>query len=62
MSHPSNCVVVFRRGEGVVLAVMFADTEDVEPDLIGDRALLEDLAERVCLRQLFPLVINRDIS
>ena len=41
---------------------MFADTEEVEPDLIGERALRDDLAERVCLSQLFPLVINRDIS
>ena len=33
---------------------MLANAEEVEPDLIGERALLDDVTERLGLRQLLP--------
>ena len=41
---------------------MFADTEEIEANLIGERPLLDHVAEGIGLRQLFPVLINSDIS
>ena len=35
--------------------MVFADAEEIEADLIGERALLDDVAERLGLSQLFPV-------
>ena len=48
--------------DGEVFSVMLANAEEVESDLIGERALVDDLTERCGLRQLLPMVIDRDIS
>ncbi len=52
----------FGCGDGEVIPMMFANAEEIEPDLIGERALLDDVTERCGLRQLLPMVIDSDIS
>ena len=41
---------------------MLADAEEIEADLVGERALFDHMAEGIGLRQLFPILINGDIS
>ena len=52
----------FGRGDGEVFPVVFSDAEEIEPDLIGERALLDDVTQRFGLRQLFSIVIDGDIA
>ena len=42
--------------------MMLSHAEEIEPDLIGQRALFDDVPERLGLRQLCALVIDRDVS
>ena len=42
--------------------MVLSDAEEIESDLIGERALVDDLTKGVCLSQLFPFLINGDIS
>ena len=39
-----------RRRDGEVRAVVLADPEDVEPDLVGERRLLDQVAQPLCGR------------
>ena len=50
------------RGHGVVLAVVFADAEDVDADLVGKHCLVDDVADDLAVGEQVAVGIGLDVA
>ena len=42
--------------------MMFADTERIDADVLGENSLGHDIAQRLCLGERAPILVNGDVA